>query len=97
MVGEQIRGGTPLHRLESSRSTQYDPDASSIFIVEHSEFEAMPPRQIQEIFRKRHILVRNSPGAKLEFDIEGLSTLGSLDKQYYFQGELNWHFYFFLT
>jgi hypothetical protein len=87
--------GPPLHRRETSRLTNYNPKESSIFIVESRDFEEMAPRKIQEIFRHRHILVRNSPGARLDFDHDGLSTLGPLDKEFYFQGEPNWCFLFF--
>jgi hypothetical protein len=77
----------PPHRLPSARKAAYDPDGSSIYIVEHSKFEKFKPGKIQEIFRHRHILVRNTPGRGLEFDSEGLSTIGSMKKEVCFQGE----------
>jgi hypothetical protein len=88
MVESRNYMGTPPHRLAPSRSLEYDPSASSIYVVEYDDFALLDPRVIQNIFRHRHILVRNSPQKILEFDREGLSTLGPTNKLFYFQGEL---------
>lgn len=78
--------GTPLHHLPSAREATYDPKASSIFIVQHDVFEDLSDKEIQRIFRHRHILVRGTPGKPLKFDASGLSTLAPLHKRAQFQG-----------
>jgi hypothetical protein len=70
--------GVPPHRHPSAREVTYDPAASCVFVVEWHRFKSMNASTIQEIFRHRHILVLNSPIETVEFDREGLETLGSL-------------------
>lgn len=48
--------------------------------------EAAGEGAIQEIFRKRHILVEDQFESKLNFNEEGLKTLAQLDKPVTLQG-----------
>jgi hypothetical protein len=49
----------------------------------------MSAAQIQGVFRHRHILVSDVPTEKMEFDLEGLSSLGSLSRPVSIQGNIN--------
>jgi hypothetical protein len=87
MIESQYVNGLPLHRLPNARD-KLATEGSDIFIVEHSEFENMDPKEIQDIFRRRHILVINVPGKPMQFDRKGLSTIGPFKKQVPMQGEI---------
>lgn len=68
----------------------YDPtsqDVSSIFVIKSADFKKMKSRDIQEVFRYRHILVLGVETEKMEFDLEGLSSLGSLMRPRSMQGK----------
>jgi hypothetical protein len=78
MIRSSYIDGVPPHRLPSAREQMYDPHASCVFVVEWNIFKSMDAATIQGIFRHRHILVLNSPVETVEFDREGLETLGSL-------------------
>ena len=52
--------------------------ASSIFVVDASDFMQMSAKEIQGTFQHRHILVQGVLTDPMVFDLEGLSTLGSL-------------------
>ena len=84
-----IPEGRPRFHDPSARSLNYDPEGSSIFIVDYSTFLSMHPSQIQKVFRHRHILVSNVPTDEMEFDLEGLSSIGSLSKPISIQGNMN--------
>ena len=77
-------GGKPPHLSE--------PHNSAFHIVTHDMFEKMSVKEIQDIFRKRHILVTNIPSAAMEFDSKGLSTLTSLSTVTYMQGVSNFRY-----
>ena len=77
-VQRTYKDGRPLHHLPSARSKEYSPDASSIFVIDASDFRQMSATEIQGIFRHRHILVLGVPTEDMEFDLEGLSSVGSL-------------------
>ena len=77
-VQRLYQDGCPLHHLPSARAKEYSPAASSIFIVNASDFMQMSAKEIQGIFRHRHILVQGVPTDPMAFNLEGLSTLGSL-------------------
>lgn len=47
----------------------------------------MTGQQIQSIFRERHILVHGVETEKMEFNEEGLATMGSLTRPLQVQGE----------
>lgn len=77
-VERLYQDGRPLHHLPSARAKEYSPEGSSIFVVDASDFMQMSAKEIQAIFRHRHILVLGVPTDQMAFDLEGLSTLGSL-------------------
>jgi hypothetical protein len=82
--------GKPRHHLESARSTMYDPKdptMSSIFVVDAETFQKMDGETIREVFRRRHILVTGVETEDMDFDLEGLSTMGSLIRTRQMQGE----------
>jgi hypothetical protein len=87
MVEKAYVDGVPLHHLLPARSRNFDPLASSIFIIPWAEFMKMPNVEIQQIFRHRHILVTGTPTDPMNFDEEGLSTLAPLHQKNVFQGE----------
>ena len=70
----------------SAHSLQYDPEGSSIYYL---TFLWMDPLQIQNVFQHWHILVSNVPIDNMEFDLKGLSSIGSLSKQISIQGNMN--------
>jgi hypothetical protein len=88
MVESRYVNDLPRHRLPSARERGLQDGQSSIFVVEWKDFQEMEGREIQAIFRHRHILVRNWPEKTLKFDRAGLSMLGPLKKQTSFQGKL---------
>ena len=81
--------GHPWFHDPSAHTLQYNPEGSSIFIIDYSTFLSMDPLKIQNIFRHRHILVSNAPMDNMEFDLKGLSSIGSLSKQISIQGNMN--------
>jgi hypothetical protein len=62
--------GLPLHVS--------DPENSAFFVVTEAEFESKSVEEIQEIFRRKHILVTDMRSATLKFGPRGLSTLTTL-------------------
>jgi hypothetical protein len=77
----------PPHLHASARQKEYTPDASSIFVVDFDDFKSMTAKEVQDIFRHRHILVRNSPVETRPFDLESLEMLGSLTAKVSMQGQ----------
>ena len=69
----------PLHHLDAARSLEFNPDGSSIFVVDHETFNKMDPLVIQNIFRERHILVTRVPHEEQEFDEDSLLVFGDID------------------
>jgi hypothetical protein len=80
------QNGRPLYHLESARSTAYDAQ-SSIYVVDFVDFKKMKPRDVQDVFRHRHILVLGVEVDELEFDLPGLATMGSLNVPRQMQGD----------
>jgi hypothetical protein len=76
--------GQPLHHLPSARLVEFDPEASSefslIFVVDYAQFVQLDPLVIQDIFRKRHILITGIPYEKESFDEDSLSIFGDIDR-----------------
>jgi hypothetical protein len=87
MVERQFSGGLPPHRQLSARDRKLHKDQSAIFIVEWRDFDKMGAKEIQDIFRHRHILVVNWPEKTLKFDRDGLSMLGPMKKATQLQGK----------
>jgi hypothetical protein len=80
--------GRPLHHLDSARSLEYDPEASAIYVTSERAFNQLSSQQIQEVFRRRHILIPATTPPDVKFDRKGLSTLGCLTTERQIQGEL---------
>ena len=81
------KDGKPLHHLDSARSVEFNPKDwgdSSIFVVDAADFKRMAPRQVQDIFRDRHILVLGVDAEVMKFDLAGL---GCLNATHQVQGE----------
>jgi hypothetical protein len=84
------KDGKPLHHLPSARSTVYDGNdrnTVSIFVVDSKVFAMMMASEIQSIFRHRHILVHGMQTDGMQFDPEGLSTVGSVTLPREMQGK----------
>ena len=75
-----------FHHFEASH-VDYNRSASSIFIVKYSMLNMMDPKTIQNVFRKRHILVTDVPFNDKFFDADALSKVGSLSQVLDMQGE----------
>ena len=89
MVESKYEKGIFLHRCPSAKDRNRQENQSSIFVVEWKDFIEMEAREIQDVFRHRHILVRNWPEKTLKFDRAGLSMLGPMHRKSAFQGEYN--------
>lgn len=87
MVESGYVDGIPPHRLPSAMEPNYDPSASCIFVVPWDKFKVMKAADVQEQFRHRHILVLGAPVQTVNFDHEGLETVGSLQAPYMVHGE----------
>jgi hypothetical protein len=85
-IQSRVVNGKPPHRHPSARRIEYDPKGSSIYIADWTEFSKLTPLQVQDIFRHRHILIRNAPVEQAEFTLEGLEMLGSVRRQVSLQG-----------
>lgn len=64
----------------------YNPDASEFFITTVEQFEKLKGHQIQEIFRHRHIVIPGTTPEDIEFNNQGLATLGLLTAKRQIQG-----------
>jgi hypothetical protein len=78
LVEANYVNGRPRHHLDSSRNPSLQDGASIFFIVEHVDFAKMSARQIQDIARFRHIVVRNIAQPTFEWNSETLSEFGDL-------------------
>ena len=89
--------GCPLHHMPSATSLHHQPQSSQFFVTTLAEFERLKPAQVQEVFRHRHILVRGPPPDNFQFDLHGLSQLGSLTSARDIQGSMLWPLRFLNT
>ena len=78
MVESGYIEGIPPHHLPSAMDPIYDPAGSCIFVMPWERFKLMKACDIQEQFRHRHILVLGALVETVNFDCEGLETVGSL-------------------
>ena len=78
----------PLHHLDSARALEYDPKGSVFYVTTTQEFDKLDADQIQEIFRRRHILIPGTPEQDVRFDRIGLATLGSFKATREIQGKV---------
>ena len=53
---------------------------SSIFVIRYEDFIVMSAHKLQEIFRRRHILVSDTPSTVDEFSAENLAALGGFER-----------------
>jgi hypothetical protein len=60
---------------------------SAIRVLSRQDIEDMEGQEVQDIFRRQHVLVRDQFKPKLAFDEEGLKTLADLKKPVTLQGE----------
>jgi hypothetical protein len=90
-VKSHYHNDVPLHHLPSASDPDWDPAAdnstrSSIFVVQYEDFVVMSPHKLQEIFRRRHILVCDTPSAVEEFSAANLAALGGFERLRNIQG-----------
>ena len=69
----------PLHHLPRASSVDFNPAASSVFVVDHARFMKMDPMVIQNVFRERHILITGVPHEQQELNEDSLSMFGDID------------------
>lgn len=73
--------GKPLHCHDDARNVDFKIGSSCLFIATADEFRRMSPNIVQDIFRKRHILVLDvEPNQTWVFDEECLNRLGPIDE-----------------
>jgi hypothetical protein len=65
------------------------PDQSVFSIMSKQEFEGKSDEEIQEIFRRKHIVIHHQFQPTLSFDERGLRTLGDLFKPVTIHGAWN--------
>jgi hypothetical protein len=80
----------PPHLLESARGP-YDPKddkQSSVYVVTHAEFQQKSTKEVQEIFRHRHILITGAFGVSstAAFNEETISDFADLGNHVEIQG-----------
>lgn len=56
------------------------------FIVEFADFVKLTPQTIQDIYRKRNIVIRNVPQRSFEWSLDTLSEVGALNHPREVQG-----------
>jgi hypothetical protein len=78
--------GRPPHHSDCARMLD-DLSVSSFFVMSEKAFNDLTPKQIQTIFRRRHILIPATSRPKIKFDRHGLSTLGCLTTERQIQGQ----------
>lgn len=64
-----------------------DSEHSAIRVLSRQDIEDMDEEEVQDIFRKQHVLVQDQFKPRLAFDEKGLSTLADLEKPVTLQGE----------
>jgi hypothetical protein len=71
--------GQPLHIA--------DPDQSGFALLSFQQFQAMSPHDVQDLFRRKNVVVSGCQHPDLQFDEAGLRTLAPLDSQVSIIGE----------
>jgi hypothetical protein len=64
-----------------------DSERSAIRVLSRQDIEAMDEGEVQDIFRKQHVVVQDQFKPTLAFDEKGLKTLADLKKTVTLQGE----------
>lgn len=86
LVGACHESGSRRPNAHANRHGLTD-DADSAFVLcTKAEFDLMSPHVAQDLFRRRHILVTNSPQPLTKFDRKGLSKLTDWKKPITVQG-----------
>jgi hypothetical protein len=67
--------------MTTNGQQKYDPEHSVICCLTEAEYDGFSESKIQEILRKQHVVVTGLDHEGLEFDEEGLATLGGLEIQ----------------
>jgi len=75
-----------MHHQPSARMIDYNPDASEFFVTTVEQFEKLKGHQVQEIFSHCHIVIPGSTLEDLEFNHQGLASLGLLSAKRQIQG-----------
>jgi hypothetical protein len=70
--------GKPLHHQPSARAIDYSPQASEFFVTTAEDFARLKGHQVQDIFRHRHIVIPGTGPEDLQFNHQGLASLGLL-------------------
>jgi len=58
-----------------------DPDLSGFAIISNDKFQAMSATYIQQLLRRKNVVVTGCQHPELKFDEAGLRTLAPLDSQ----------------
>ena len=69
-IQDAYKDGLPLHLA--------DEEKSAMKVLTETEFEKKTVEEIQELLRRKHILITDIRRPALDFDSIGLSTLGPL-------------------
>ena len=62
------------------------PEESVFRVLSKREFEQKSDQEVQDLFRKQHIVVQDQSELKMKFDEGGLQTLGDLFRPVTIQG-----------
>lgn len=63
-----------------------DSENSSLCVLDNSEYDAEVTADVQEILRTQNIVVTNSCGLDVEFNLHGLGTVADVDQKSEIQG-----------
>jgi hypothetical protein len=86
LVESNYVDGRPKHHLASARNPEMEPNSSIFFITEFADITQMPTQMIQDIFRKRSIVIRDGPQRRFRWSPETLSLIGGLYQSRDIQG-----------
>lgn len=87
LVESNYVDGRPRHHLPEARLIPYSPNSSVFFVSGYADFSKIPRHDIQEIARKRHIVVENVPQEEFAWCRETLALLGCLSQNREIQGK----------
>jgi hypothetical protein len=91
-VEELYHNDRPLYHRPQARQVFFDQSDihhSAFFIVDYQDFRKMSAKEIQSVFKNRHILIENAPLPTTSFESGTvLEDLGDLDKVIDIQGIL---------
>jgi hypothetical protein len=66
---------------------EYDPRGSSVFLCDWISAQNLSVTDLQTIFRDRHILIKKGPIETINFDVDGLELLASVNAPIQLQGD----------